>query len=539
MCGILFGINASQKPEELEKLAKKLSAIQRHRGPDENGFLVQDNVCLAHERLSIVDLEHGRQPISSDEYTVIVNGEIYNHQHLKENVLKQKHNFKTRSDSEIVLHMYKEFGKEMCPLLDGMFAFVVFGKDGSIFIARDGIGIKPLFVGKGKDGSTWFASEIKCLVDICDSIDKFPIGNYWTPEGGYVQWFKPSWIVPDRIPNTPLDLKKIATTFEEAVKKRMMGDVDVGVFLSGGLDSSLVAAMLKKNAKGKVHSFSIGVEGSENEKCDLTYARIVAEQLGTEHHEKIFTIQEGLDAIDKVIYYHETFDAGSIRSGCAMYLLCQLVGKYVKVCISGEGSDEIFAGYLFFKESKSAAELHKETVTRVLNLNSLQLQFNDRLGMAASVEIRVPFLDKDFLELVLNIDPEEKMSANRIEKWILRKAFEGVLPESVLWRQKEHFGDGVGYKWIETLKTHCHNLVSDEEFEKRHELFPFDTPSYKEAFYYRKRYEQMFKTSSISTIKHWMPWASKPELNQSNIDPSPRFHAKHHEGFSEDPTKKN
>lgn len=524
MCGIVCVLNSSLEGEALNTKVSKLSKLLRHRGPDEHDLYTRGNCTLAHERLSIVDVAHGRQPLFSEDRSIILvcNGEIYNHVDLHQKI-KTKRKFSTNSDSEIILHLYQDYQPiEFLNMLDGMFAFVIMGGPAGFLAARDPIGIKPLLYGYGEDGSIWFASELKAIQSEVKKVLTFPMGHYWTPEDGFVRYFFPTWWNEARVPTNPADCALIASTFEKAVQKRLMADVEVGVFLSGGLDSSLVAAVANKHIK-KLHSFSVGIESIEKSP-DLQNARKVAAYLGTNHHERIFTIEEGLKAVEKVIYHMETYDAASIRSGCGMYLLCEMISKYVKVCISGEGSDEVFAGYLYFGEATSPEQLQAECVRKIKKLNSIQLQFNDRLGMAHGVEVRVPYLDKDLLELCLNIDPRDKYhSKEKIEKWILRNAFQGAIPDDVLWRQKEHFGDGIGYSWIDGLKAMATNAVSDEQFAKAKEIFPIDTPSTKEQFYYREIFHKLFPgDKAVGTVEKWLPW-SRP-----TVDPSPRFHATSH-----------
>jgi len=350
-------------------------------------------------------------------------------------------------------------------------------------------------MGVDKDKSLWFASELKAIVDVCTEIQAIPPGHYWTQQTGFVRYYNPNWFDETRIPTTPVDLQKLAQLFEQAVVKRLMADVPVGTFLSGGLDSSLVAAMAKRHCK-ELHSFS-----------DLQAARKVASFLGTIHHERIFTIQEGFEAVKSVIYHLETYDPSPIRSGCAMF---------------GEGADEVFAGYLYFHEAVSPAQLHVETVKKVKALHGVQLQFNDRLSMAHSLEVRVPFLDIELLQYALNIDPSAKMHTNgTIEKKMLRKAFQGALPDEILWRQKEQFGDGVGYSWIDGVKSACERAVSDDEFAQASTLFPVDTPATKEQFYYRKIFSEYFPGNQAqATVNRWFPWSKS-----SNVDSSARAYA--------------
>eukprot|EP00963_Diacronema_lutheri_P004639 scaffold348_cov329-Pavlova_lutheri.AAC.56 len=417
--------------------------------------------------------------------------------------------------------------------LDGMFAFLLvdFAQQ-RVVAARDPIGIKTLVTAKGKDGELYFSSEVKALPKDIVEIKEFPNGNYWdSSTGEFKRYYEPRWWQDSElgdmaVPSSPADLSKVREVFEQAVKKRLMADVPVGVFLSGGLDSSLVAAVAKKyNTQEVLHSFSVGLENSP----DLQAARDVAEFLGTRHHERIFTIEEGVQKVRDVIYYLETYDPGTIRSGVPMSMLTELTSKHVKVSLSGEGSDEVFAGYLYFYDSPSVEELHRETVRKVKGLHGAQVQFVDRLTMMHSLEGRVPFLDLDLLDTIFSMRPEDKLPVRgqKIEKHILRKAFEGYLPDSVLWRQKEQFGDGVGFGWIDGLKAHCASTVSDEQMAMAKEEFPHDPPSTKEQYFYRSIFEELFPykgdASPATLITRWAPWSDP----QKHSEPSGRVQGVH------------
>lgn len=524
MCGILAIIGKGKD----EKLVQQLSKRMSHRGPDESDiYVTEKGHILSHERLSIIDLHTGRQPIQGTSSAWMVhNGEIYNHQELRNTILKH-HIFRTTSDSEVIVHLYEEYGYDFCNLLDGMFAFVVI--NGDDFIAgRDPLGIKPMYYGLDERGRIYFASEMKAIADQCKTFSTFPPGHYYTPQTGFVKYYRPQWEDASKAVDD-VDYSAIRETLTEAVKKRLMSDVPVGVLLSGGLDSSLTSSIAAREMKklGKpLHSFSIGLDASAP---DAVAARKVAEFLGTEHHEIHFTIEQGIAILDKLIWHLETYDVTSVRASTPMYFLSQAITDLgVKVVLSGEGADEIFGGYLYFRNAPSAADFQKETIERVQKLFTADLLRADKSTMAHGLEARVPFLDKKFLELAIKIKPEEKQpkTYDGIEKYILRKAFdtpdEPYLPAEVLWRQKEQFSDGVGYSWIDTLIEYCSAQVTDEEMERAEERFPYNTPATKEAYYYRSVFHKYFpQVSAAQTVRKWIPkW-------QENTDPSGRANAAH------------
>lgn len=525
MCGILAVIGKGAD----ETLVKQLSKIMSHRGPDESDLhITEKGHFLSHERLSIVDLHTGKQPLQgTDSAWMVHNGEIYNHQQLRETVLKD-HMFRTTSDSEVIVHLYEEFGYDFCNKLDGIFAFVVIDGDDFI-VGRDPLGVKPLYYGKDKEGRLYFASEMKAIADQCEAFEAFPPGHFYTSKTGFVKYYEPKW-EDESLAVEKLDLKAIRHTLTEAVRKRLMSDVPIGVLLSGGLDSSLtssIASRIMKETSGqKLHSFSIGLEADAP---DAVAAREVADFLGTEHHEIHFTIEEGIQILDKLIWHLETYDVTSIRASTPMYFLSKAITDMgIKVVLSGEGSDEIFGGYLYFRNAPSVADFQKETIERVQRLSTADLLRADKSTMAHGLEARVPFLDKAFLELAIKIQPEEKMpkTYDGIEKYILRKAFDTpeqpYLPQRILWRQKEQFSDGVGYNWIDALIDYCAAQVTDEAFAKAAELFPYNTPATKEAFFYRTIFHKHFpQESAAKTVRKWIPkW-------QSNQDPSGRANAAH------------
>lgn len=524
MCGILAIIGKGKD----EALVKQLSKRMSHRGPDESDlFVTEKGHILSHERLSIIDLHTGRQPIQGTYKAWMVhNGEIYNHQNLRDTVLSH-HTFRTTSDSEVIVHLYEEFGYEFCDMLDGIFAFVVINGDDYI-AGRDPLGVKPLYYGLDERGRIYFSSEMKAITDQCRSFSTFPPGHYYTPQTGFVKYYRPEWEDASKAVEA-VDYEVIRDTLTQAVEKRLMSDVPIGVLLSGGLDSSLtssIAARLLKDSGKKLHSFSIGLTPDAP---DTVAARKVAEFLGTEHHEIHFTIEEGIEILDKLVWHLETYDVTSIRASTPMYFLSKAITDLgIKVVLSGEGADEIFGGYLYFRNAPSAAEFQKETIERVQKLFTADLLRADKSTMAHGLEARVPFLDKKFLEMAIKIKPEEKQpkTYNGVEKYILRKAFDTpenpYLPNEVLWRQKEQFSDGVGYNWIDTLIDYCAFQVSDEELETAEERFPYNTPATKEAYFYRTLFHKHFpQVSAAQTVRKWIPkW-------QENTDPSGRANAAH------------
>lgn len=524
MCGILAVIGKGKEESLVQELSKRMS----HRGPDESDLHVTGSGhILAHERLSIVDLHTGKQPIQGTSSAWMVhNGEIYNHQKLRDGILKD-HHFRTTSDSEVIVHLYEKFGYDFCDMLDGMFAFVVI--DGDDFIAgRDPLGVKPLYYGLDERGRMYFASEMKAIADQCKTFSTFPPGHYYTEKTGFVKYYQPKW-EDETLAVEELDLKAIRETLSESVRKRLMSDVPIGVLLSGGLDSSLtssIAARYMKKMGKTLHSFSIGLDA---EAPDAKAARKVAEFLGTQHHEIHFTIEQGIEILDKLIWHLETYDVTSVRASTPMYFLSKAITEQgIKVVLSGEGADEIFGGYLYFRNAPSVEDFQKETIERVQKLFTADLLRADKSTMAHGLEARVPFLDKAFLELAIKIKPEEKMPSayDGIEKYILRKAFDTpeqpYLPDEVLWRQKEQFSDGVGYNWIDTLIEYCSGQVTDEEFEKAAVLYPYNTPVTKEAFFYRRIFHKHFpQVAAAQTVRKWIPkW-------QENQDPSGRANAAH------------
>ena len=524
MCGILAIIGKGKDINLVKQLSKRMS----HRGPDESDIHVTENGhILSHERLSIIDLHSGKQPIRGTSTAYMVhNGEIYNHQELREGILSG-HTFRTKSDSEVIVHLYEEFGTEFCNMLDGDWAFVVV--DGDNYMAgRDPMGVKPLYYGLDDRGRMYFASEMKPIADQCKTLSTFPPGHYYTPTKGFIKYYKPVYEDFKKAVN-PLDLDLIRETLTEATRKRLMSDVPIGVLLSGGLDSSLTSAIASRLLKleGKtLHSFSIGLDADAP---DAKAAGSVAKYLGTEHHEIHFTVEQGIEILDKLIWHLETYDVTSIRASTPMYFLSKAITDLgIKVVLSGEGADEIFGGYLYFRNAPTTEDFQKETIERVQKLFTADLLRADKSTMAHGLEARVPFLDKAFLDVSMLIQAEEKQpkTYGGKEKYILRKAFDTpdnpYLPDEVLWRQKEQFSDGVGYNWIDQLIEYCNSKVTDAELATAKDLYPFNTPLTKEAFYYRTIFHKYYpQVSAAQTVRKWIPkW-------QENQDPSGRANAAH------------
>ncbi|GAN07107.1 asparagine synthetase [Mucor ambiguus] len=565
MCGIFAVYNYQGDIEAYRQRALYLSKKIRHRGPDWSGCYTVKNHILCHERLAIVGVGSGAQPIVSDDEDIIlsVNGEIYNHKQLRHD-LKGEHHFKTESDCEVIMHMYKEQDKDLVQNLDGFFSFVLLDKKRNrIIAARDPIGITTLYYGwNSKMPETiYFASELKSLNEDCDKILAFPPGHvYDSDTKETTRWFNPTWWDESKIPTNPVDYTKLRESLEKAVRKRLMAEVPYGVLLSGGLDSSLIAAIAARETekiaagiKGseseddtfdesgpamwpRLHSFSVGLPGSP----DLIAAREVAKHLGTVHHEYTFTIQEALDAVSDVIYHLETYDVTTIRASTPMYLLSRKIKALgVKMVLSGEGADEVFGGYLYFHNAPDKESFHTETVNRVKNLHTSDCLRANKSTMAWGVEARVPFLDKNFLEIAMNIDPSEKVpdrSIGKMEKYIVRKAFDTsddpsakpYLPKEILWRQKEQFSDGVGYSWIDSLKAVSENKVSDEDFAQASAKWKKDAPTTKEAYMYRVMFDQWYpQEACTASVVRWIPRADWgcPE------DPSGRAQKVHEQAY--------
>ena len=519
MCGIIGVFDLKQKYEDIRPGILVMSKKVRHRGPDWSGINCSENAILAHERLAIVDPVSGAQPLTSDDGNLIltVNGEIYNHMELRAK-LKSKYNFKTKSDCEIILALYRERGLDFLNELNGIFAFALYDKlNDAYFIARDHIGIVPLYRGWDKYGNFYVASELKALEGTCPRIEVFPPGHYlYSREGVEKRWYNPEWRSYAYVKDNKSSIEDLRNALERAVHRQLMSDVPYGVLLSGGLDSSIVSAVARKYAARRIetedlseawwprlHSFAVGLKGSP----DLVAAQKVADHIGTVHHEVIFSIQEGLDAISDVIYHLETYDVTTVRASTPMYLLARLIKSMgVKMVLSGEGADEIFGGYLYFHKAPDAKSFHDETVRKLDKLYLYDCLRANKSLAAWGIEGRVPFLDKEFLDVAMSLNPEDKMASDgRMEKWILRKAFEDMLPESVAWRQKEQFSDGVGYNWIDTLKQIVSEKVSETQMDTAKYRFPINPPLSKEEYYYRSIFSEHFPSDSAASTVPSVP----------------------------------
>ncbi|AEE16135.1 asparagine synthase B [Treponema brennaborense] len=537
MCGFvgMFDLNSGSVPledglrEELRSRLLDMSKKIRHRGPDWSGVYTGANALLSHERLSIVDPLSGKQPLISEDGNVIlaVNGEIYNHQEIRKRY-EGRYTFKTQSDCEVILPLYQEKGAAFLEDLSGIFAFALYDKQNDVYlVARDHIGIIPLYQGWDEDGRYYVASELKALEGTCCTIEEFPNGCYfYSKDSAPVKWYERDWTDYAAVQNNVSSIAELRAGLETAVKKQLMSDVPYGVLLSGGLDSSIIAAVTKKFSARRVesggtqeawwpqlHSFAVGLEGAP----DLLAARKAAEFIGTVHHEVHFTIQEALDALSDVIYHLETYDITTVRASTPMYLLARVIKSMgIKMVLSGEGADELFGGYLYFHKAPDAKEFHEETVRKLGKLHLYDCLRANKALAAWGVEGRVPFLDKEFIDVAMRLNPEDKMSSRcepgtkgagrdgrRMEKWILRKAFEEYLPESIAWRQKEQFSDGVGYSWIDTLKKIAEERVSDQQFAAAAKRFPINTPLNKEEYYYRSLFAKFFPSETAAkTVPH-------------------------------------
>ena len=512
MCGIVCAFDIKESSEVLRPQLLEMSKKVRHRGPDWSGIYSDDKAILAHERLAIVDPASGKQPLLSPDGTLVLaaNGEIYNHRELRKQ-FEGKYQFRTESDCEVILALYQKKGPAFLDEMNGIFGFAIYDSvNDSYFVARDHMGIIPLYMGWDKNGTFYVASELKALEGTCTRIELFPPGHYLHSDDGELKrWYKRDWMEFDAVKDNQTSIEEIREALEAAVHRQLMSDVPYGVLLSGGLDSSVTSAIAKKFAQKRIesddtteawwpqlHSFSVGLDGSP----DLAAARKVADQIGTVHHEIKFTIQEGLDAIKDVIYNLETYDITTIRASTPMYLMARVIKSMgIKMVLSGEGADELFGGYLYFHKAPNAQEFHEETVRKLDKLHMYDCLRANKSLAAWGIEGRVPFLDKEFMDVAMRINPKDKMiNGERMEKWVVRKAFESYLPESVAWRQKEQFSDGVGYSWIDTLKEMVAKEVSDEQLANAKFRFPIQTPSTKEEFYYRSIFESHFPSDAAA-----------------------------------------
>ncbi|WP_299521606.1 asparagine synthase B [Winogradskyella sp.] len=550
MCGIVCAFDIKQKSEVLRPQVLEMAKTIRHRGPDWSGIYSDDKAILAHERLAIVDPASGKQPLFSEDKKLILaaNGEIYNHRKLRAQFPDYK--FQTESDCEVILAFYKEKGHEFVDEMNGIFGFAIYDAEkDEYFIARDHMGIIPLYMGWDKYGTFYVASELKALEGVCTKIELFPPGHYLSSKDGeLVQWYKRDWEDYNAVKDNEASIAEVRQALEDAVHRQLMSDVPYGVLLSGGLDSSVTSAIAKKYSQRRIeaddkeqawwpqlHSFSVGLEGSP----DLAAAKKVADHIGTVHHEIKFTIQEGLDAIKDVIYQLETYDITTIRASTPMYLMARVIKSMgIKMVLSGEGADELFGGYLYFHKAPNAKEFHEETVRKLSKLHMYDCLRANKSLAAWGIEGRVPFLDKEFMDIAMRINPKDKMiTSDRMEKWVVRKAFEDMLPESVAWRQKEQFSDGVGYSWIDTLKEIVEKEISDEQMANAHFRFPIQTPQNKEEYYYRTIFEEHFPSDAAAlsvpqepsvacSTKIALEW---DEAFKNMNDPSGRAVAKVHE----------
>ncbi|MEQ3641181.1 MAG: asparagine synthase B [Alteromonas sp.] len=556
MCGIFGILDIKTDVSELRTQALDLSKLLRHRGPDWSGIWNNDNTILCHERLAIVDVDTGAQPLISqnDKHILAVNGEIYNHKQLAAD-LNEPYPFKTRSDCEVILPLFQQKGIDFIDELEGMFAFILYDEEQDAYlIARDHIGIIPLYTGYDEHGNFYVSSEMKALASVCKTISEFPPGHYlWSKEGKLTKYYKRDWMDYENVKDNSSDLDELRVAFEKAVKSHMMSDVPYAVLLSGGLDSSLVSAVAAQYVAKRVededktdawwprlHSFAVGLEGAP----DLKAAKKVADMIGTVHHEIHFTIQEGLDAIRDVIFHLETYDTTTIRAATPMYLMTRKIKAMgIKMVLSGEGADEIFGGYLYFHKAPNAKEFHEETVRKLDRLHMFDCARANKATSAWGVEARVPFLDKNFIDVAMRLNPQDKMCLDgKMEKWILRKSFDNgdTLPAEVLWRQKEQFGDGVGYSWIDSIREFVDGEVTDQQLATAEFRFPYNTPDTKEGYYYRTIFESYFpqesaarcvpggKSIACSTAEA-LEW---DESFKNNADPSGRSMKGVHSGES-------
>lgn len=512
MCGITAMFRIQEQSPELRTKVLTMSRKLRHRGPDWSGIYCGKTAILAHERLSIVDPQSGGQPLFSPDGKLIlaVNGEIYNHREIREKY-KDKYEFRTGSDCEVILALYRDKGISFLEDLSGIFAFALYDEENDDFlIARDPIGVIPLYIGFDNDGKVYCASELKALEGFCDRYEPFLPGHYYSgKEEKMTRWYTRNWSSYDAVKDNETSIPLLRESLETAVRRQLMSDVPYGVLLSGGLDSSVISAIARKYASRRIetdgkneawwpqlHSFAVGLEGAP----DLAKAKEVAEHIGTVHHEIHYTIQEGLDALRDVIYYIETYDVTTVRASTPMYLLARVIKSMgIKMVLSGEGADEVFGGYLYFHKAPDAKAFHEETIRKLSKLYLYDCLRANKTLCAWGVEGRVPFLDKEFLDVAMRINPADKMCPGKtIEKKVVREAFADMLPESVAWRQKEQFSDGVGYSWIDTLKEYTSQAVSDEQMAHAAERFPINTPMNKEEYFYRSIFAEYFPSDSAA-----------------------------------------
>ena len=514
MCGFVGAFEIKGDSQELRPQILEMSKKIRHRGPDWSGIYCGDKAILAHERLAIVDVASGKQPLYSKDGNIVlaVNGEIYNHQDIRKKY-KDKYEFLTKSDCEVILALYADKGANFMEDLSGIFSFCLYDKEKDAFmVGRDHMGIIPLYMGWDDEGAFYVASELKALESYCSKIELFPPGHYlYSPEGKDVKrWYERDWMYYDNVKDNETSIDDLRQALEDAVQRQLMSDVPYGVLLSGGLDSSVISAIAKKYSAKRIesgnkndawwpqiHSFAVGLVNSP----DLPAARKVAEYIGSVHHEINFTIEEGLDAVSDVIYHLETYDVTTVRASTPMYLMARLIKSMgIKMVLSGEGADELFGGYLYFHKAPNAKAFHEETVRKLDKLHLYDCLRANKSLAAWGVEGRVPFLDKEFMDVAMRLNPKDKMAGNgKMEKWLVRKAFEDSLPESVVWRQKEQFSDGVGYSWIDTLKALAEKKVTDQQIATAAERFPINPPMNKEEYMYRTMFAKHFPSDSAAS----------------------------------------
>lgn len=555
MCSIFGILDIKSDPTPLRTTALEMSKKLRHRGPDWSGIYSSDKAILAHERLAIVGLNSGAQPLYSEDkkHILAVNGEIYNHKELREKYA-DNYTFQTYSDCEVILALYREKGADLLEDLNGIFAFILYDEEKDEYlIGRDHIGIIPMYHGYDEHGNYYVASEMKALVPVCKSISEFPPGHFYSSKDAEpTRYYLRDWMDYDAVKDNPTSKEDLTQALEDAVKRQLMTDVPYGVLLSGGLDSSITSAVAKRFAAMRIeddekseawwpqlHSFAVGLEGAP----DLKAAREVADKLGTVHHEMTYTIQEGLDAIRDVIYHIETYDVTTIRASTPMFLMGRKIKAMgIKMVLSGEGADEIFGGYLYFHKAPNKKEFHEETVRKLLALNMFDCARANKSLAAWGVEGRVPFLDKEFIDVAMRLNPQDKMCGNgKMEKHILRECFEHYLPEAIAWRQKEQFSDGVGYSWIDTLRETAEAKVTDQQMESAKFRFPYNTPTTKEAYVYREIFEELFPLEDAAKCVPGGPSVACSsakaiewdESFQNCVDPSGRaVQAVHNEAYN-------
>lgn len=554
MCGIVGVFDLKLPSQDLRLQVLEMSKKIRHRGPDWSGIYCGEKAILAHERLSIVDPQSGGQPLKSSDGKLIlsVNGEIYNHLDIRKN-LTRNYEFLTHSDCEIILALYREKGINFLEDLNGIFAFALYDSENDCYlIARDHIGVIPLYMGWDLFGNFYVASELKALEGICNRIEEFLPGHYlYSKDGEMRKWYNRDWTEFENVKSNQSSIHELQNALEEAIHRQLMSDVPYGVLLSGGLDSSVISAIAKKYAARRIeshdlqeawwpqlHSFAVGLKGSP----DLAASRIVADHIGSVHHEIEFTIQEALDALRDVIFHLETYDVTTVRASTPMYLMARVIKSMgIKMVLSGEGADEVFGGYLYFHKAPDAKSFHEETVRKLSKLHLYDCLRANKSLAAWGVEGRVPFLDKEFLDVAMRLNPEDKMAKDgKMEKWILRKAFEDYLPASIAWRQKEQFSDGVGYSWIDTLKELTSKQVSDDQLGNAKFRFPINPPQTKEEYYYRSIFASHFPSDtaaqcvpSVPSVACSTPEALSWDASFRNLnDPSGRaVKSVHNEGY--------